>query len=43
MYREANFQTAKERITQIEKLLDLPADNRELEVRLDRLKPYFGF
>lgn len=40
-YRRANFDTTKGRVTQIEKLLDLPSNIVELKLRMERLKPYF--
>jgi hypothetical protein len=40
-YLRANFETAENRVAQIEKLLDLPYDGDELKLRVERLKPYF--
>jgi hypothetical protein len=40
-YRRANFETAQNRVAQIEKLLDLTFDDDDLKLRVERLKPYF--
>ena len=40
-YRLVNLEATKERISQIEKLLELPLENADIPTRIARLKPYF--
>ncbi|MBI2530665.1 MAG: hypothetical protein HYW03_00360 [Deltaproteobacteria bacterium] len=40
-YRRTNFETAENRVAQIEKLLDLPSGGLDLKLRVERLRPYF--
>lgn len=40
-YKDENLKTASNRISQIEKVLDLPQSPDDLKTRIERLKPYF--
>ena len=41
IFKQKNYETANDRLEQIEKLLEMPKTDGDLKERLERLKPYF--